>query len=131
MNRKPHVSVYIVGIAGTTDPTEFNSSYFDLDFMKCTASSSFFQRTVGLRKYLMASFQLWGFPGLTAASLEDVTVHMQPTKQRAMLVLLSVEGSVQITIDVEPRVLSKCCSSQSHPCDLPITRICVFNEILF
>lgn len=72
-----------------------------------------------------------GFPGLTAASITDVTVHVQPTKQRIMLVLLSVEPSVQITLDVEPGVLSKCFSFQSHPYDLPITRICVFNEILF
>ena len=70
-------------------------------------------------------------PALTAVSLEDVIVHVQPTKQRAMLVLLSVEGNVQITVDVEPRVLSKCFSSQSHLHDLPITRICVFNEIPF
>lgn len=103
--------------------------------MKCTASSSFHRGTVGLRKAPDGKFSLRGRgdsePGLTAASLEDVIVHMQPTKQRTMLVLLSVEGSVPITVDVEPRVLSKCFSSQSHPHDLPITRICVFNEIPF
>lgn len=86
----------------------------------------------------MASFlyeydgiQSRGLPGLTAVSLEDVIVHVQPTKQRTMLVLLSFEGIVQITVHVEPRVLSKCFSFQSHPNDLPITRICVFNEIPF
>lgn len=72
-----------------------------------------------------------GAPDITAVSLEDVIVHMQPTKQRAMLVLPSIEGSLQITVDVEPRVLSKCFSSKSYPHDLPITRICVFNEIPF
>lgn len=71
------------------------------------------------------------FMHLTTGFLEDVMVHVQPAKQRPMLVLLSVQGSVRITLDVEPRVLSKCFSSHSHPRDLPITRICVFNEIPF
>lgn len=70
-----------------------------------------------------------GFPGLISASLKDDIVHLQATKQRTMLVLLSVQGSVQITI--EAKVLSKYFSSQSHPNDLPITRICVFNKIQF
>lgn len=72
-----------------------------------------------------------GIQALTALSPADVIAHVQPTKHRIMLVLLSMEGSVQITIDVGPRVLSKCFSFQSHPYDLPITRICVFNETQF
>lgn len=80
--------------------------------MYSAPSSSFLRGTVGLIKHLLASclyenvgIQSMVLPGLNAVSLEDVIVHVQPTKQRAMLVLLSVQGSVQITVDVEPRVL--------------------------
>lgn len=53
----------------------------------------------------MRGIQSRGSPERRAVSL-DVIVHMEPTKQ-SMSVLLSVEGSVQITVDVEPRVPSK------------------------
>lgn len=70
-------------------------------------------------------------PRRTTEALENVTAHMQPTKQRRPLVLPSVRRSVHIIVNVELRVLSKCFSYKSHPRDLPITRICVFKEIPF
>lgn len=83
----------------------------------------------------MASFlsETRGLPGLNCGFPWNtyVIVHMRQTKQRKLSVLLSVGGTAMITVDVEPRVLSKCFFSQSHPHDLPITRICVFDEIPF
>lgn len=48
--------------------------------------------------YEYEGIQSMGSPDLTAMSHEDVIVHVQPTKRSIMLVLLSVEGNVQITV---------------------------------